>query len=107
MAGLFGSFIDDFILLINELSTQQKILIIGDFNLDQILPERVAKVDPLIQKFNLLRVHDIQLKYMGEYWIWYLILYSDTISSLPSNLINYFYTEFRCKQFSFQSSLHY
>ena len=29
------------------------IFIVGDFNLDQILPENVAKVDPLIQNFNL------------------------------------------------------
>ena len=45
--------IDDFILLINELPTQHSILIFGDFNLDQMLPENVAKVDPLIQNFNL------------------------------------------------------
>ena len=48
-----GTFIDDFILLINELLIQQRILIVGDFNLDQMLPENVAKVDPLIQTFNL------------------------------------------------------
>ena len=43
--GLPGSFLDDFILLINELPTQQRILIVGNFNLDQLLPEHVAKVD--------------------------------------------------------------
>ena len=49
-----GTFIDDdFILLINELLTQQRILSVGDFNLDQILPENVAEVHPLIQNFNL------------------------------------------------------
>ena len=48
-----GSFIDYFILLINELPTQHRRLIVGDFNLDQMLPEHVAKVDPLIQNFNL------------------------------------------------------
>ena len=53
MPGPLGSFIDCFILLINELPTQQRILIVGDFNLDQMLPEYVAKVDPLIQYFNL------------------------------------------------------
>ena len=26
---------------------------VGDFNLDQMWPENVAKVDPLIQNFNL------------------------------------------------------
>ena len=48
-----GTFIGDFILLINELPTQHKILIIDDLNLDQMLPENVAKNDPLIQNFNL------------------------------------------------------
>ena len=41
------------LLLINEMPTQHRILIIDDFNLDQMLPENVAKVDPLIQTFNL------------------------------------------------------
>ena len=48
-----GTFIGDFILLISELPTQHKILIIDDLNLDQMLPENVAKNDPLIQNFNL------------------------------------------------------
>ena len=43
----------DFILLINELSAQHGMLIVGDFNHDQMLPEHVTKVDPLIQNFNL------------------------------------------------------
>ena len=30
-------------------------MILGDFNLDQMLPECVVKVDPLIQNFNLLQ----------------------------------------------------
>ena len=53
MPGPLGSFIDHFISLINELPRQRRMLIAGDFNLDQMLPEHVAKVDPLIQKFNL------------------------------------------------------
>ena len=53
MPGLLDSFIHDFILLINELPTQHRMLIVGDFNLDQMLPEHVAKVNPLIQNFNL------------------------------------------------------
>ena len=47
-----GSFIDDYILLINELLTQGRMLIVVDFNLDQLLPEHVAKADPLIQNLN-------------------------------------------------------
>ena len=53
MPGPLGSFIDDFISLINELPTQHRMLIAGDFYLDQMLPEHVAKVNPLIQSFNL------------------------------------------------------
>ena len=53
MPGPLGSFIDHFILLINELSIQHRMLIVGDFNFDQMLLEHVAKVNPLIQKFNL------------------------------------------------------
>ena len=52
--GPHGYFIDNFISLINELSTQHRMLIADDFNLDQILLEHVPKVDPLIQNFLLL-----------------------------------------------------
>ena len=51
--GPLATFIDDFILLINDLSAQHTILIIGGFNLDLMVSERVAKVDPLIHNFNL------------------------------------------------------
>ena len=44
MPGPLGSFIDDFNLLINELSTQHRMLIVGDSNLHQMLPKHVAKV---------------------------------------------------------------
>ena len=53
MPGPLSSFIDDFILLVNELLTHHRMLIVGDFILDEMLPEHVAKVDPLIQNFNL------------------------------------------------------
>ena len=53
MPGLLGSFIGDFISLINKLPTQHRILIVGDFNLDQMLLEHVAKVNLLIENFNL------------------------------------------------------
>ena len=53
MSSPLGSFIDDFISLIIEVPTQHRMLIVGDFNLDQMLPEHVAKVNPLIQNFNL------------------------------------------------------
>ena len=48
-----GSFTDGFILLINKLPAQHRILIVGNFNLYQMIPENVAKADPLIYHFNL------------------------------------------------------
>ena len=51
--GPLDFFIDDFILSINELAAQHRILAVGDFNLDQMLPKHVAKVDLLIQNLNL------------------------------------------------------
>ena len=51
--GPLHTFINEFLLLINELPTQHRILIVGDFSLNQMLPENIAKVDPLIQNFNL------------------------------------------------------
>ena len=46
-------FLDDLILLVSEVPTQHRILIVGGCNLDQMLPENVAIVDDLIQDFNL------------------------------------------------------
>ena len=74
VAGPLGSFIDDFVSLINELPEQHRVLIVGDFNLDQMLPEHVDKVQPLIQILTCLSFLNIQLIYMAQYWIWYLIL---------------------------------
>ena len=82
---LFGTFIDDFILLINELPTQHKVLIVGDFNLDQMLPENIAKVDSLIQHFNLSQRSQYSTHIHGE--LLDLVLdtsNSNAVSSLPS-----------------------
>ena len=49
MPGPLGSFIDGLILLINKLPTQHRTFVVGDFNLDQMLPDYVAIVGPLIQ----------------------------------------------------------
>ena len=82
-------------------------LIVGGFNIDQMLPEHVAKVDPVIQNFNLsqrsqysTRIHGGILDLMFD------TSNSNTVSSLPSpysdhfvlffpNLMHYIYTEFR------------
>ena len=53
MPDLLGFFIDDFILFINEMATQHRILIAVDFNLDQMLPKHVTEVDLVILNFNL------------------------------------------------------
>ena len=84
MLGPVGSFIDDFISLINELLIQHKMSIVGDFNLDQMLPEHVAKVNPLIQNFNLSQRSHYSTDIHGE--ILDLVFDtsdSNTVSSLP------------------------
>ena len=52
-SGPVGSFIDEFILLMNELPIQHRILIVCDFTFDQMLPENIANIAPLIQSFDL------------------------------------------------------
>ena len=69
--GPVGSFIEDFMLLMNELPIQHRILTVGDFSLNQMLPENVANIAPLIQ--NCRSIHSIQLTYTGEYWILHLL----------------------------------
>ena len=65
------------------ISQYNKILIVGNLNLDQMLPKNVANMAPLIQTLICLSVHNIieyimeyiiYMEYMGEYWILYLIL---------------------------------
>ena len=51
--GPVGSFMGDFNLLMNKLPIQHRILIVGDFSLDQVLPKNVAKIAPLVQNFDL------------------------------------------------------
>ena len=66
--GPLGTSIGDFILLINELPTQHRILIIGDFNRDQSLCENVAKADPLIQNFAQRSQYSTHIH--EDYWIY-------------------------------------
>ena len=73
MPAPYYCFIDDFILLTIELATQHRMLIAGDFNLDQMLPEHVAKVDPLIQVLTCLSIQNIQLLYMEEYCFFFAL----------------------------------
>ena len=53
MPGPLGTFIADLIQIVSEFPTQHRTLIMGDFNLDQMLPENVTKLLPFFEYFNL------------------------------------------------------
>ena len=84
-----GSVIDHFILLINEVPTRHRILIVGDFNLDQMLSEHGAKVGPLIQNFNLWQ-HSPYSTYTHRGILDLDTLNFNTVSSMPSPYSNHF-----------------
>ena len=91
MPGPLGSFIDGFISMIIKLSTQHRMLVVGDLNLNQMLPEHVAKVDPLIQTFNLSQHSQYSTHIHGG--ILDLVFdtsNSSTISSFPSAYSDHF-----------------
>ena len=91
MAGLLGSFLDNFISLINELPTQHSMLIAGHFNLDQMLHEHVAKVDPPIQKFHLSQRSQYSTHIHGRILdVVFDTSNSNTVSSLPSPYSDHF-----------------
>ena len=79
------------ILLINELPTQHRMLIVGDFNLDQMLPEHVAKFDSLIQSFNFYQrsQHSTHI-HGGILDLVFDTLNSNTVSFLPSPFSDHF-----------------
>ena len=104
--GPLGSFIDDVILLINELPTQHRMLIVGDFNLDQMLPEHVAKVDPLIQSFNLSQHSQYSTHiHEGILDLAFDISGSNIISSLPSSYSDHFVLSFQIRCIAFIQTL--
>ena len=85
MPGPLCTFIDDFILLINEQPKQCRILIVDNCNLDQMLPENVARVDLLIEPFNLSQCSQHSTHIHGG--LLNLVLdtsNSSAVSSLPS-----------------------
>ena len=67
--GPLGTATDDFFLLINDMSTQHRILIVGNFNLDQ-MPKLILQFKILTR----LSVYNIQLRYTEDYWILHLII---------------------------------
>ena len=74
---------------------QHRILIVGDFNPGQMLPENVTKIDPLIQSFNLSQ----HWQYLSHVHGALLDLVFDTsnsnaVSSLPSPYSDHFFPFF-------------
>ena len=67
--GPLGTVTDDFFLLINDMSTQHRILIVGNSNLDQ-MPKLILQFKILTR----LSVYNIQLRYAEDYWILHLII---------------------------------
>ena len=95
MPGPLDSFIDDFISLIHELPTQHRMLVVGDFNLDQMLPEHVAKVDPLIQNLKLSQRSQYSTHIHGGMLdLVFDTLNSNTVSSLLSTYSDHFVVSF-------------
>ena len=90
------SFINDFILLMIELPSQRRILIVGHFNLDQMLPENVAKIAPLIQNFNLSQRSQCSTYiHRGILDLVFDSSNSNIVSVLPSPCRNYFFLSFQ------------
>ena len=91
MPGPLDSFIDDIVSLINELATQHRMLTVGDFSLDQMLPEHVAKVNLQIQNFNLSQrsQHSIHI-HGGILDLVFDTSNSNAVSFLPSPFSDHF-----------------
>ena len=89
--GPVGSFIDQFILLMNELPIQHRILIVGDFNLDEMLPKNVANIAPLIQSFDMSQ-HTQELTHVhgGILDLVFASSNSNIVSVLPSPYSDHF-----------------
>ena len=51
--GPLGTFINDLIEQLRDLPTQHRVIILGDFNADQMLPANEETFVPLIEEFNL------------------------------------------------------
>ena len=91
MPSLLGSFIDESISLINELPARLRMLVGGDFNLDQMLPGHDVKVDPLIQNFNLSqRSHYSTYIHGAIVGLVFVTSNSNTVSSLLSAYNDHF-----------------
>ena len=74
MPRALGTFIDNFISLISEVPTQQRILIVADFSVDQMLPKHVAKDNRLFRNFNLSQ-HSQYSAHLQDYCMFILYVY--------------------------------
>ena len=91
MPSTLDTITDDFILLIMELPIQHRILIVVDFNRGQMLPENIAKVDSLIQNFNLSPCSQYSTHiHAGLLDLVFDLSNSDAVSSLPSPYSDHF-----------------
>ena len=91
MACPLATFIDDLMILINELPTQHKILVAGNFNLGQMLPDNVAKFDRLILNFNLSQLSQYSTNiYGGLLDLLFDTSNSNAVSPLPSPYSDHF-----------------
>ena len=53
--GPLKNFLQNLRVELDNLPTSKKTLIMGDFNIDQMLPENVIKLQPILQRFNLIQ----------------------------------------------------
>ena len=91
MPGPLGTFIDDLISMINELLTQRRTLIVVYFDLNQMLHANVAKIEPLIQNFNLSQHSKYSTHIHGGILdLVFDVLSSNAESSLPSPYNDHF-----------------
>ena len=82
--------------MIMELPTQHRILIVGDFNVDQMLPQNVAKVLPLAESLNLFQRSSYSTHiHAGILDLVFDTTNFDTVSSMPSPYSDHFILFFR------------
>ena len=72
--GPLGTFINGFILLINEMTAQHKIWLLVSLILIRCCLRVLPKLILEFKILTFLSIHNIQLIYIEDYWILYLIL---------------------------------
>ena len=93
--GPVGAFIDDLIALLENILEHilpiDRILLVGDFNLDMMLDENIHKTNPLLQRFNLHQRSQYSTHIQGG--ILDLVFdtnISDSVSWIPSPYSDHF-----------------